>query len=344
MATRRSSTSLPGYHREHHTDDGFRNPGEDTRRPPLRRIVAWLMRRTMRPKGNVPPPVRRLRAADLRTPPERLRVTWLGHATLLLQWPGCTLLTDPMLGDRASPLPFAGPPRLPELPIALEALPPIDAVLVSHDHYDHFDRPTIKRLIRQFDPLFFAPLGVGRYLRKWGTNRVVELDWWQRADWDDWAIYGVPARHFSGRHVHTRNRTLWAGWCVAPADGPTLYFAGDTAYGDHFAAIRERIGAPDVACLPIGANRPRRIMRPVHANPPEAAQAALDLQARHIIPMHWGTFDLADEPVQEPAKRMREEAARRGLSDRLHVLNIGGHFDLKAQPPIANAASSGEDA
>lgn len=300
-----------------------------------------MVRRTLRPKGNVPPPVRQLNPTDLRTPPDGIRVTWLGHATLLLQWPGGTLLTDPMLGDRASPLPFAGPPRIPTLPIALDDLPPIDAVVVSHDHYDHLDRPTVKRLSKRFDPLFFVPLGVGELLQKWNVSRVVEIDWWQWIDWGDWSLHCVPARHFSGRHLHNRNSTLWGGWWIEPPAGPTLYFAGDTAYGDHFTVINERMGSPDVACLPIGVNRPRSIMRPVHMNPPEAAQAALDVQVDHVIPMHWGTFDLADEPIQEPARRMREEVNRRGMADRLNVLDIGERFELVASAERVEKSQTG---
>ncbi len=266
----------------------------------------------------------------LREVPKGLRITWIGHAALLLQWPGLAVLTDPMFGERASPFSFAGPDRKPPLPISIEALPPVDLVLISHDHYDHLDEGSIRRLVAHHDPLFAVPLGLKKTLKGWGVSRVIELDWGQYAEADDVRLDCVPAKHFSGRGMHNRDGTLWCGWYIKPAKGPTVYFAGDSAYAPLFAGVRERLGVPDVALLPIGAYDPRWFMQPVHMDPEEAAQAALDLDAAHVLPIHWGTFRLTDEPLTEPP--LRAEAAMKsvGAGDRLHVLPIGGSWELPA--------------
>jgi L-ascorbate metabolism protein UlaG (beta-lactamase superfamily) len=216
----------------------------------------------------------------------------------------------------------------------------VDVVLLSHDHYDHLDAASIRALRARFDPLFLVPLGVDRRLRRWGIERIVAADWWQYVDISGWRFHCTPAQHFSGRGLWDRNTTLWAGWYIIPRDDasiPRLFFAGDTAYAAHFSACRERLGAPDVACLPIGANRPRRIMRPVHMNPDEALQAFYDLNARRLIPIHWGTFDLADEPVQAPARRLRTLTTHHPEGARVTILDIGATHDV---PPVPRTPSS----
>ncbi len=345
--------SHPWHDRRHHRGGGFRTPWATPHRASLLDLTQWLARYLSRRKHNVPPPVRAIDAARLHVRPRRLRITWLGHATLLIQTPTLTLLTDPIFSERASPLRFVGPRRLPALPLEPAALPPIDAVLLSHNHYDHLDRPSAHLLARRFDPLFAAPLGVARHLHRWGLRRTLTMDWGQHvalgAAGAGLRLHCTPAQHFSGRGLLDRNRTLWAGWYLETESGETedpvrVFFAGDTAYGPHFAQIRERLGAPHVALLPIGANRPRAVMRPVHMNPPEAARAAADLRAAHVVPTHWGTFDLAAEPVQEPPARfrrlMREDAGEHveahadeaeARAGRLHLLAVGGSFELGAQ-------------
>jgi L-ascorbate metabolism protein UlaG (beta-lactamase superfamily) len=299
-----------------------------------------MTRRAFQTKQNRPPAVRPVSLDTLHRPPDALRLTWIGHASLLLQWPGCTVLTDPMFSSRASPVSWAGPERLPSLPLSIDDLPPVDVVLLSHDHYDHLDAASIRALRARFDPLFLVPLGVDRRLRRWGIERIVAADWWQYVDISGWRFHCTPAQHFSGRGLWDRNTTLWAGWYIIPRDDasiPRLFFAGDTAYAAHFSACRERLGAPDVACLPIGANRPRRIMRPVHMNPDEALQAFYDLNARRLIPIHWGTFDLADEPVQAPARRLRTLTTHHPEGARVTILDIGATHDV---PPVPRTPSS----
>jgi N-acyl-phosphatidylethanolamine-hydrolysing phospholipase D len=197
----------------------------------------------------------------------------------------------------------------------------VDFAVLSHDHYDHTDRGTVEALATHGVP-FLVPRGMKALVEGWGA-RASELDWWESLELAGVRLHCVPAQHFSGRGLRDRNRRLWAGWCV---EGPTrrAYFAGDTGYFDGFREVRDRLGAPDLAALPIGAYLPRAMMRRVHMDPLEAVQAALDLRARHALAMHFGTFDLADEPLDEPPLRFREEAARAGLgADRAWVLAVG---------------------
>lgn len=333
----------PWHHRRHHGHpSGFRNPEDDTggRTSPLK-VARWLASYLLQRKANVPPPVRRVDPAALRDAPApgRLRVTWIGHSTTLVQAPTATLLTDPIFSRRASPVPFAGPVRQPALPLRVEDLPPVDVVLLSHDHYDHLDRASALALHERFAPRFVVPLGVAAVLRRWGLDAAAELDWWQYVDLEADAgrlrIHCAPARHFSGRTLLGRDGTLWASYHLDFPDAPPLFYAGDSAYGAHFAEVERRLGAPEVALLPIGAYRPRLFMRPIHMDPPEALQAFDDLGARHLVPLHWGTFDLSEEPIHEPAQVLLQEAARRvpGPDRRVHVLDIGESLCLPPPPP-----------
>lgn len=314
--------------RRHHVDGGFRNPDAPSRDASPAEVASWLSGRVFSRKTNHPPEVVTPDPSALANPPERLRLTWLGHATVLVQTPEITLLTDPHFGERASPLSFAGPSRLAPVPLAVEALPPIDLVLLSHDHYDHLDRESVLRLDARDVPLFAAPLGCADRLRDWGVSSVQAFDWWEYTDLAQGPrLHCTPAVHFSGRTPFDRNTTLWAGWML-DAEAVQLFFAGDTAYTSHFQRIREHLGAPDAALLPIGAYLPRRIMRPVHVSPEEAMQAAVDLGRPHVVPIHWGTFDLANEPVQAPPVEARRAARDHGLTDHLHVLHPGASIEL----------------
>ncbi len=237
-----------------------------------------------------------------------LVITWIGHATFLIQIGGLNLLTDPMWSDRASPVPFAGPRRWVAPGVPLAALPPIDAVLVSHNHYDHLDHATVRRLAADHPgATWLVPLGLASFLRRRGARHVHELDWWDDVRVGPVTLGCAPARHFSSRHVADRNRTLWCGWTVA-APMRRLYFAGDTAYHPAFTDIGRRFGPFDALLLPIGAYAPRWFMRSVHMMPEEAVQAFLDVQQGRpaaMVPMHWGTFKLTDEPMDEPPARVR---------------------------------------
>jgi N-acyl-phosphatidylethanolamine-hydrolysing phospholipase D len=248
-------------------------------------------------------------------------ITWIGHATFLVRMDGVSFLTDPIFSDRASPVSFAGPERLVAPGVPLDALPALDFVTLSHDHYDHADLTSIAALAARGVP-FFVPLGLGELVRQAGGT-ATELDWWQSVDFHGVSIHCVPAQHFSGRSLTDGNQRLWAGWVIA---GPTrrFYHAGDTGYFDGFRAIGARLGPIDLAALPIGAYAPAPIMHFVHMNPEEAIQAAIDLRATTAVGMHYGTFDLTDEPPDEPPRRFQAEATRRALEPVVAwTLNVG---------------------
>jgi N-acyl-phosphatidylethanolamine-hydrolysing phospholipase D len=252
---------------------------------------------------------------------ENPSLTWIGHSTMLVRMDGTTFLTDPMFSERASPLSFAGPQRLQPPGVPLDELPRIDFVTLSHDHYDHTDLPSIERLARK-GTRFIAGTGMGDLVRSVG-GQVVELDWWDSVEVGSVRVHCVPAQHFSGRSVVGHDRRLWAGWVVV---GPTRRFfhAGDTGYFDGFRTIAERLGPIDLAALPIGAYDPPSIMRFVHLDPEEAVRAAVDLRAQRAVAMHWGTFDLTDEALDEPPRRFRAAADTAGLdAGRAWILAVG---------------------
>lgn len=235
----------------------------------------------------------------LRANTSAFTITWVGHATTLIQIDGVNIVTDPVWSERASPVGWAGPRRaVPPVP-AFSDLPKIDVVLISHNHYDHLDKRTIKRLGNTAH--YFVPLFLGRWLRGVGINQanITELDWWQEVEYRSLKLVCTPAQHFSGRFLHDRNQVLWSSWAIV-GRRQRLYFAGDTGYFPGFRDIGERLGPFDIAVLPIGAYRPRWFMHAMHMEPAEAAQSFLDLRGQILLPIHWGTFDLADEPMDEP--------------------------------------------
>ncbi len=275
------------------------------------------LRAGRRPRPGVAPLVPYDRDALVRDP----SLTWIGHASFLVRLEGASFLTDPMWSERASPFSFVGPRRLVPPGVPLEALPQVDFALVSHDHYDHADLPTLRWLAAARVP-FVVPSGMGQLVRRAGGLVHAELGWWQETELAGVKVVCVPSRHFSGRGLRDRNRTLWAGFVVKGRAG-SFYHSGDTAFFEAFAEIRRRLGPVDLAALPIGAYEPQAMMGPVHLNPEQAVEAALDLQARRAVAMHFGTFDLSDEPLAEPPLRYLAAAARRGLGERAFVMAVG---------------------
>jgi N-acyl-phosphatidylethanolamine-hydrolysing phospholipase D len=251
-------------------------------------------------------------------------VTWIGHATLLVQFESVTFLTDPTWSNRPSPVPLLGPSRFVEPGLKMDDLPPIDFVLISHNHYDHLDLPTLRALAkRNADTVFFVPLGNGDLLRSNGITQVQELDWGQTASYKGATIHCLPSQHWSKRSLTDDHKALWSSWAVT-GEERRFYFAGDTGYFAGFEDIGKKLGPFDLAAVPIGAYEPRAMMRESHMNPEEAVRAALDLQAETALAIHFGTFDLSDEPLDEPPRRFKEAAADTALGDeRSWVLKIG---------------------
>jgi L-ascorbate metabolism protein UlaG (beta-lactamase superfamily) len=250
-------------------------------------------------------------------------VTWIGHSTLLVQLDGVNVLTDPQWSRRASPVSFGGPARVTPPGLRFEDLPPIHVVVISHDHYDHLDRDTVTRLAATHRPKFLVPLGLKAWLAEVGVTDIEELDWWDERNVQGVTFTCVPAQHFSGRTLWDRNRRLWSGWVVA-GRARRLYFAGDTAYYDGLREIGARLGPFDLAAIPIGAYLPQVIMKASHTSPEEALTAFTDVRGRIFVPIHWGTFDLADEPIDEPPRRLQAEARRLKLGpDRVWILRHG---------------------
>ncbi|GHD61721.1 MBL fold metallo-hydrolase [Streptomyces goshikiensis] len=252
--------------------------------------------------------------------PGTVSVTWAGHASWVLRIGGLTVLTDPVWSRRI----LGTPARMTPVGVRWEDLPRVDAVVISHNHYDHLDAPTLRRLPR--DTALFVPAGLGRWCRRRGFTRVTELDWWESAELDGVRFAFVPAHHWSKRSLLDACRTLWGGWVLTDArgSGRQVYFAGDTGYGHWFGEIGRRHPGIDLALLPIGAYAPRWWLRDVHADPEEAVRACLDLGARRMAPMHWATFVLSAEPVMEPLRRVRAAWARAALPrEHLWDLPIG---------------------
>jgi L-ascorbate metabolism protein UlaG (beta-lactamase superfamily) len=238
------------------------------------------------------------------------------------------LLTDPVWAERAGPCGVVGPRRVRAPAIGLEDLPPIDVILLSHNHHDHCDLKTLGTLARRFEPIVIAPLGNARLLQSAGLRRVEELDWWQRATTPPMPIRLTPAHHFSARGPFDRNRALWGGFMITVARRH-IYFAGDTAYAPIFGEIRDRLGAPDLSLLPIGAYEPRWFMRSVHMNPAEAVQAHLDLQSTQSIAMHFGTFQLTTEGIDEPVLGLEDARRARDVADwHFRILGFGASMRI----------------
>lgn len=259
------------------------------------------------------------------------KATWFGHSAVLLEIEGVTLFLDPMLGRVASPFPFIGGKRYSrQLPIELADLPPIDAVLLSHDHYDHLDYGTIRQL-QQKASMFIVPLGVGAHLKRWGISgeRIREFDWWDEISFAGLTLTSAPARHFSGRSLLDRNTTLWCSWIIQGGHAK-IFFSGDSGYGPHFAAIGQKYGPFDLTLMECGQYDPR--WADIHMMPEQTVQAQIDLQGKLMIPIHWGAFTLAMHDWTDPVERVLRAAKQHGL--RLATPRIGEpvHVGAKTYP------------
>lgn len=311
----------------------FRNPVETSTIRPAHIVETIRLQVTAGPDRYPPRPIRTLTRSrfDFASPPgSGLRLTWLGHATTLVEIDGRRLLTDPVWSERISPSSAIGPKRFFPPPLALEDLPELDAVLVSHDHYDHLDMASIRDLSRG-GAAFVVPLGVGAHLERWGVSpgRIRELDWGETAAFGGVEVAAAPARHFSGRSLTNRDRTLWCGYAIA---GPRhrIFYSGDSGNLDAYRRIGAELGPFDASLMSAGAYGPT--WPDVHMTPEELVRAHVDLGARLLVPVHWGTFNLAFHAWNEPVLRAAAEAGRLGV--RMAVPRPGQSLEPEGLPAL----------
>jgi N-acyl-phosphatidylethanolamine-hydrolysing phospholipase D len=323
----------PSYPQSPEWSDGrFHNPDGWPNKMNAGNALKWRL--TPRdPVSKVPPPCQPNDGADLRANADRSSLTWIGHATVLVQSGGVNLLTDPNFSDSTGGL-FR---RLAPPGVAVKDLPPVDVVVISHNHRDHLDEESVKALGPKVQ--FVVPLGLAAWFRARKLPKVTELDWWQSTtvttrSGAEVRVTMVPAQHWSQRTGNDKDRTLWGGY-VVDLGGRRVYFAGDTGYPAAFAEIGKRFPGIDWALLPIGAYAPRWFMHPQHMAPEEAARAFRELGARELLPIHWATFKLTDEPVDEPPRLLYQAMGE--LANRILFLPIGGTFWATPGPPTANS-------
>ncbi|MFI8811755.1 MULTISPECIES: MBL fold metallo-hydrolase [unclassified Streptomyces] len=307
--------------------------------PGVRGMTRLARERSLRPDAEGLRGIHRLPHAPAPLPVPvtgTVAVTWAGHASWIVRIGGLTVLTDPVWSRRI----LGTPARITPVGVRWEDLPPVDAVVISHNHYDHLDAPTLRRLPRE-TPLF-VPAGLGRWFRRRRFTRVTELDWWESAELDGVRFDFVPSHHWSRRTLIDTCRSLWGGWVLGDRQGTgqRIYFAGDTGYGHWFKEIGRRHPGLDLAMLPIGAYEPRWWLADVHTDPEEAVQAYEDLGARAMAPMHWATFLLSAEPVLEPLTRLRTAWRRAGHPrEQLWDLPIGASRVLDGVSDRASSAA-----
>lgn len=331
---------------KHHTANGFKNPWPGYEDRDLLDVLRWGVWDRIR--GNKPEtkdsydfPIFENDGKFLRENTTEVTVTWIGHTTFLIQLDGVNILTDPVFSDRSSPVQWAGPKRYVKPGLKFEDLPEIDLVIISHDHYDHLDLNTIERLGNK--PFYLLPLGVGEYFKDLKIDHFEEKDWGDSISFNKLEIICTPAQHFSGRRGYDKNRTLWASW-VIKGQSAKIYFGGDSGYFPGYVKIGSQYGPFDIAILPIGAYLPRWFMRPMHLNPADAVQAYLDLKADIFIPSHWGTFDLADEPLDEPPLKLKEEIRKVALdSTKFWIMQHGEYRIFKHEKEIVSEEMNQEN-
>ncbi len=322
----------PKAPKAHHTADGFRNLYVDDagKKGLFTFLFDVRLKEDWPDEGllieNPPTPTVSLDPGKLTKPDaSAIQVTWIGHSTFLIQHNGKNILTDPIFSDRASPFSFAGPRRYTKPAIALKDLPPIDAVIISHNHYDHMDADTIRQLGNK--PKWFLPLKNADLFKDAGITNIAELDWWENSDLASVTFTLTPAQHWSGRGLFDRFKALWGTWAIRFEDtNVNLWFGGDTGYNNiQFKEIGEKLGPFDLSLIPIGAYAPRWFMRASHSDPAEAVKIHQDIRSRQSIGMHWGTFVLTSEPVMEPPKALEKALQEANLPENSFItLPIGG--------------------
>lgn len=314
----------------HHTTTGFRNPAGSPERNPwwmrlpwvLTRPVALAFDRTVPPADHLVPPAEAV--ARYRALAGENTLTWIGHMTALLRLGGKTVLTDPWFSDHASPIAPLGPKRYVAPGISIADLPPIDVVLISHNHYDHLDLASIERLPERGRITAIVPLGLGHYFEERGYGRVIELDWHETAKVHGIVFTAMPVIHWSKRSFFKSNDTLWAGFAIEGADGLRLYYGGDAEYGPVYKENAKLHGGFDVALLSIGAFAPRIVMNGSHCVPADCLKMGLDLGAHTLAGLHWGTGPLGSEDFSAPPEQFRAAAKAAGIAEaRIWIMKIG---------------------
>jgi L-ascorbate metabolism protein UlaG (beta-lactamase superfamily) len=306
-----SAPAYKGPVSDHFDGKKFINPGA-VKAGGFMDVMKWMSKRDrgewteMKSAGYGAAPVAKVEG-------DTIVVTFVNHSTFLIQMQGLNILTDPVWSERASPVSFAGPKRMRPPGIRLEDLPDIDIILLTHNHYDHLDIKTIAILAERFNPEIFTPLGVGKYLEARNIVSVTEMDWWDEAtSQTGLKLICTPAQHFSGRGMFDRDRTLWSGFAIETEKG-NIYYAGDTGFGDFFNEISERLAPVRLAFLPIGAYKPQWFMSPIHTSPADAVNIHKILNSSLSIGMHFGTFPLADDGMDDPEKDLRTAMEKEGV-------------------------------
>lgn len=251
--------------------------------------------------------------------PDKIQYLFINHSTFLIQVDGLNILTDPIWSKRCSPFQFAGPKRMRPPGLKFDLLPNIDIVLISHNHYDHLDVGTIKRLNKNHKPIYVVPLGVSTFMKKLGCKNIIELDWWQAHNLHGLKVTPTPANHFSSRGTFDRNTTQWSGY-VINSKKYQIYFVGDTGYGDNFKDLKDKMGPMDLSFIPIGAYLPKWFMGPIHVCPEEAVQIHLDVESKKSVAMHFGTFPLADDNPERSTRELAEARVLKGITEEDFVI------------------------
>jgi N-acyl-phosphatidylethanolamine-hydrolysing phospholipase D len=322
--------AAPPHHQDkpHHTKKGFKNV-YSYEEPGFVDFLKWrwsrLWKETPKP-DDYHFPLANNDPAFLGANREITTLTWIGHATVLFQLEGNNILTDPHFSERASPVQWVGPRRVVPPGLALKDLPPIDIVVISHDHYDSLDTQSIVKLYEREggkETTFFVPLGLKSWFKSLGIIKVVEMDWWDQYEASGLNIIAVPVHHWSQRTPFSKNRTLWAGWAIQSTNF-RFFFCGDSGYTPIFKEIGAQLGPFDLSAIPIGAYEPQWFMRYHHISPEEALQVHLDIRSRKSVAIHWGTFVLTDEPLDEPPQRLKKALDEKGLSREVFLALMHG--------------------
>jgi len=319
---------------DHFDGRDFFTPGAPSPKG-FREVIGWqLNRERTQPweafHGDQPGPAPPARVPGGPAGSPGTRATFVNHSTVLLQFDGLNVLTDPIYENRVSPFGFVGPKRNSPPGIRFDDLPTIDVLLLSHNHWDHLEISTVKKLCARDQPRVYCPLGVKAFLEQHGCQNVTEMDWRQSVVHNpNTTVHCVPAQHFSGRGLFDRNGTLWAGYVIENKTVGKLYFAGDSGYGPHFAAIGEQFGPLQLALIPIGAYKPNWFMSPVHCSPAEAVRIHADVRSEQSVAIHFGTFPLADDGETEPVDDLRKALADKSIpADRFRALKAGASLTL----------------